>query len=118
MYSLEEGLLNLQFYLCTRRITSLLSPPPFFFLFLGVHTRMKCHSYKLTWRLKHKEIDITQWRSEERESKQDVEMVSGVLSLYYSFVTVLFGELQHNKCSFPLTFPSSHHQKKANKNPN
>lgn len=67
-YSLEEGLLNLQFCLCTRRIiTSLLFIPIFFFVPVCPY---EDEMPQLTWRLKHKEIDITQWTSEGRGSKK------------------------------------------------
>ena len=77
--------------------------------------RMKCHSYKLTWRLKREEIDI-RWGSEGIKSKKDVEMVSRVLSIYYYFVMVLFGEMQSNKCLFFYLSLFSPPKEKTNKN--
>lgn len=95
--------------LCTRRRTSLLSPPPPFFLFPCVYVRMKGHSYKLTRRLKHKE---TLYNGEVKKENQNrcrngLQSVRHILFFCYGFVrriAMLF--------FFFFTSPFTHHQKK------
>lgn len=73
--------------LCTRRRTSLLSPPAIF-LFPCVYVRMKGHSYKLTRRLKHKE---TLYNGEVKKENQNrcrhgLQSVQHILFFCYGFI--------------------------------
>lgn len=111
---LEEGLLNLQFHqlLHKKNNCSFFVVVPMY-----LYKSMKGYSYKLTWRLRHREIDIMPQRSKEIKPKKSVETTSEC----EAYITLLFLWFYLEGCNiinaYFLPFPNIK-RKKTNKKPN